>query len=278
MTDSRQSGILLHITSLPGPYGIGDLGSPAYRFADFLQSAGQKLWQVLPVVPTGHGDSPYASPSTFAGNALLISPEMLQSDGLLTAEDLASAPNFPVDRVDFQAVTAFKLDLLARAYRRFAAGKTKIPHGDFEVFCRKHVLWLEPYALFETIKECQDGKEWTEWPRGLALREEKSIKAAKEKHAEAIDMRRFWQFLFDRQWSAFKKYCNDRGVMIFGDLPIYVAQDSADVWSSPELFHLDENGRATVVAGVPPDYFSATGQRWGNPIYRWDRMEKSGFD
>lgn len=278
MTDRRQSGILLHITSLPGPYGIGDLGGAAYQFADFLAASGQTIWQVLPVVPTGYGESPYASPSTFAGNAMLISPDLLQQEGLLSAKDLADPPAFPADHADFASALAFKTELLQKAYKAFVAGDSKIVHGDYEVFCRKHASWLEAYALFDSIKSAQDGVEWTSWPRPLAMRDEAAIKAFVDAHRDEIDMRRFWQFLFDRQWSALKKYCNGRGIQIFGDLPIYVAQDSADVWSSPELFHLDEDGKATVVAGVPPDYFSETGQRWGNPIYRWERMEKSGFD
>ncbi|NNE70208.1 MAG: 4-alpha-glucanotransferase [Rhodothermales bacterium] len=278
MNDRRQSGILLHITSLPGPYGIGDLGGSAFQFADFLAMSGQSIWQVLPVVPTGYGESPYASPSTFAGNAMLISPDLLKEDGLLEDGDLASVPAFPTDHVDFAHAMAFKTTLLEKAYRRFKADPDRVLAAAYEVFCQKHSGWLDAYALFDAIKSSQDGVEWTSWPRPLAMREEKAIAKFSEAHREEIDMRRFWQFLFDRQWSAIKTYCNGKGIQIFGDLPIYVAQDSADVWSSPELFHLDEDGRATVVAGVPPDYFSETGQRWGNPIYRWDRMEKSGFD
>lgn len=278
MTDRRQSGILLHITSLPGPYGIGDLGAAAFRFADFLAASGQSIWQVLPVVPTGYGESPYASPSTFAGNAMLISPDLLKDDGLLTDADLKDTPAFPEETVDFAAALAYKKTLLRKAYLAFNSGQSRIPKGDFEVFCRKHQRWLDAYALFDTIKEAHNGVEWTSWPRPLAMREDDAIGTFIQENRAEVDMRRFWQFLFDRQWSALKRYCNVRGIQIFGDLPIYVAQDSADVWSSPELFHLDEDGRATVVAGVPPDYFSETGQRWGNPIYRWDRMEHSGFD
>ncbi|MBO6577089.1 MAG: 4-alpha-glucanotransferase [Rhodothermales bacterium] len=278
MTDTRQSGLLLHITSLPGPYGIGDLGAEAYRFADFLAEAGQTIWQVLPVVPTGYGESPYASPSTFAGNPNLISPDLLREDGLLSEADLSDVPDFPEGHVDFAAAIAFKKTLLTNAYEAFVAGGSRIPRGDYEVYCRRHQNWLDAYALFDTIKDAHEQVEWTAWPRELAMREDAAIGAFIEANRAQIDMRRFWQFLFDRQWSNLKRYCNERKIRIFGDLPIYVAQDSADVWSSPELFHLDENGNATVVAGVPPDYFSETGQRWGNPIYRWDRMEHSGFD
>lgn len=278
MNDRRQSGILLHITSLPGPYGIGDLGGAAFQFADFLAMSGQTIWQVLPVVPTGYGESPYASPSTFAGNAMLISPDLLLKDGLLEQSDVGDVPPFPTSHVDFEAAMAFKTSLLETAYGRFKSGASPGLAADFEVFCKKHESWLDAYALFDAIKSSHDRVEWTSWPRPLAMREEKAIKAFTDANRDDIDMRRFWQFLFDRQWTALKTYCNGKGIQIFGDLPIYVAQDSADVWSSPELFHLDEDGRAIVVAGVPPDYFSETGQRWGNPIYRWDRMEKSGFD
>ncbi|MFT5143424.1 MAG: 4-alpha-glucanotransferase [Rhodothermales bacterium] len=278
MSERRQSGILLHITSLPGPFGIGDLGSKAYEFADFLVASGQTLWQVLPVVPTGYGESPYASPSTFAGNVMLISPELLVRDGLLAQDDLAGVPAFPEEQVDFANVTAFKTALLHKAYARFLEGKSAILHADYEVYCRRHAAWLADYALFDAIKEANGGVEWTSWPRPLAMREPDAVAKFLEDNRAGVDARRFWQFLFERQWSALKRYCNQRGIRIFGDLPIYVAQDSADVWAQPELFHLDVDGKATVVAGVPPDYFSETGQRWGNPIYRWDRMEESGFD
>jgi 4-alpha-glucanotransferase len=278
MTPKRNSGILLHLTSLPGPYGIGDFGTPAYQFADFLAESGQSIWQVLPVVPAGYGESPYASPSTFAGNPLLISPERMHADGLLTDADLADVPSFPADHVDFPAVTAFKGELLRKAYERFLAGRSALHPGDFEVFCRRHADWLDDYALFGTIKAEEGGVEWTDWAGPLAMRDEEALAAFRASHRAEIDMRRFWQFLFDRQWTALKAYCNERDIRIFGDLPIYVAQDSADVWSSPHLFHLDDGGRATVVAGVPPDYFSETGQRWGNPIYRWEAMERTGYD
>lgn len=273
----RESGILLHVTSLPSPYGIGDLGPSAYEFADFLAGAGQGLWQMLPVVPAGHGYSPYSSPSTFAGSPMLLSPDLLLKEGLLSSEDLGSVPTFPLEWVDFQKAIPFKQDLLMRAFAAFEAGRGAITRAEFDAFREKHAAWLADYALFETLKEANGGVEWTEWPKALAGRQAKAMAAARAEHARAIEMQEFWQFLFARQWSALKTYCNERGVRIFGDLPIYVAQDSADVWAEPHLFHLDKAGRAKVVAGVPPDYFSETGQRWGNPIYRWDVMRKNDY-
>lgn len=278
MNSIRQSGILLHVTSLPGPFGIGDLGSAAYRFVDFLEAAGQTLWQVLPLVPVGYGYSPYSSPSTFAGSPLLISPEMLVRDGLLDASDLAEVPAFPAEWVDFARVIPYKQALLKRAYERFEASRPADLEAAFTTYRTQHAAWLEDYALYEALKAEHGGVEWMAWPRPLASREAKAMAKARRHHVRDIGMHAFWQFLFDRQWAALKRYANERGIGIFGDLPIYVAQDSADVWSRPELFHLDESGSGTVVAGVPPDYFSETGQRWGNPIYRWDVMEGNGYE
>ncbi|MDX1529983.1 MAG: 4-alpha-glucanotransferase [Rhodothermales bacterium] len=275
---SRSSGLLLHVTSLPSPFGIGDLGPGAYRFVDFLQRAEQGLWQVLPLVPVGLGDSPYSSPSTFAANPLLISPERLRDDGLLTDDDLADAPALPADRVDFERVRPYKLALLRRAYERFesGAGDADLRAG-FDAFRARHAAWLDDYALFMALKAEFDGAEWPDWPADLAGREPAALEDARRQHAAAVRMRQLWQYLFERQWRALCDYAHDRGVQIFGDLPIYVAHDSADVWAHPDLFHLDAAGEPTVVAGVPPDYFSETGQRWGNPIYRWDRMRERGY-
>lgn len=275
---TRESGILLHVTSLPSRYGIGDLGPSAYEFADFLASAGQGLWQMLPVVPVGHGYSPYSSPSTFAGSPTLISPDLLQDDGLLSAEDLAGTPNFPAEWVDFERAIPFKAALLTRAFEAFEAGRGSVTEAEFEAFREKNRAWLENYALFETLKELHGGAEWDAWPKSHASGDKKAMARVRKEHARTIRMQEFWQFLFDRQWSRLKAYCNARHIRIFGDLPIYVAQDSADVWSEPHLFHLDKDGRATVVSGVPPDYFSETGQRWGNPIYRWDKMKKNDYE
>jgi len=277
MEKKRSSGLLLHITSLPGPYGVGDLGADAYQFADFLAHTGQTLWQVLPTVPVGYGYSPYASPSTFAGNPLFISPDRLRDAGLLTDEDLAATPTFPTDHVDFEAAIPFKQGLLRKAFDRFEHSAGGIMRQRFAAFCNREATWLDDYALFTTLDTTHDGVVWTEWEPGLAARKPAALAAARAQYAREIRMQKFWQFLFTEQWAAFKAYCNERGIRIFGDLPIYVAHDSADVWANPHLFYLDVHGTPTVVAGVPPDYFSVTGQRWGNPIYRWDVMREAGY-
>lgn len=278
MSHPRESGLLLHITSLPGPYGIGDLGPEAYRFADFLEAAGQTLWQMLPVVPVGYGYSPYASPSTFAGNPMFISPDLLVADGLLSKGDLFDTPEFPESRVDFQRVEPFKERLLETAWRTFSAGGFGELTDEFESFRTRNAVWLESYALFHVLKTHHDLTEWTAWDTRFAQRDPDAIAAFRKEHADDILRIQFQQYVFDRQWKRLKAYCNARSIRIFGDLPIYVAQDSADVWGNPELFHLDESGRATVISGVPPDYFSKTGQRWGNPIYRWDEMAETGYE
>lgn len=256
---SRTSGILLHPTSLPSPFGIGDLGPEAYKFVDFLAAAGQTLWQVLPLGPTGYGDSPYASYSAFAGNTLLISPERLVDEGLLDHSDLEEQPVGPVD---YGRAHQLKADLLRCAYDRFrTTDKT-----DFEKFTREHAQWLEKYALFRVLKDEHDGAAWTEW--------DTTNVSGKD---DALEAQMFYQFLFFRQWAALRKYAHERGIRIIGDFPIFVAHDSADVWTNPELFKLDSSGKPIVVAGVPPDYFSATGQLWGNPLYDWERMKATGF-
>jgi 4-alpha-glucanotransferase len=254
----RASGILLHPTSLPGRYGIGDFGPEAYRFAEFLAAAGQKLWQVLPLVPTGYGESPYASLSSFAGNPLLISPEKLVEHGFLSANEIADPPGFPQDRCDFERAIPYRYQLLDRAFTRFK------PTADYAGFVLKNRSWLEGCANFLALKNANGGVAWTEWRIDQADPGE-------------IEKQKFWQFEFYRQWAELKAYCGARGIRVFGDIPIYVAHDSADVWANPELFELDAKGRPIDVAGVPPDYFSATGQLWGNPIYRWDRMAQDGY-
>ena len=273
----RSSGLLLHITSLPSPFGIGDLGPSAFRFADFLQETHQRVWQVLPLVPVGYGFSPYASPSTFAGNTLLISPESLRDDGLLTDEDLAGVPAFSPEEVDYDAVVPAKRRLLERAFAHFENAPGE--HGErLDTFQEANADWLDDYALFCTLKEAHGDAPWTDWPEPLARRDEHALLAAREEHARTIRMHVFWQYLFDRQWKRLHGYCRERDIRIFGDLPIYVAHDSADVWSHPELFFLEASGHPTVISGVPPDYFSATGQRWGNPLYRWAEMEERNFE
>ena len=270
---SRSSGLLLHVTSLPGPYGIGDLGPEAYRFVDLLAEAGQTMWQLLPLTPTGLGHSPYASPSTFAGNPLLISPEALVEEGWLTADDL-DQPALPADRVDFERVASLKRGLLRQAFER--ARESGFP-ADYHAFCEQHADWLDDYALFAALRDHYDGAAWPEWSPALARRVPGALDAAHAEHAEAVEQRRFAQFVFARQWEGLHDYARSRGVSIFGDLPIYVAHDSADVWANRDLFHLDPDGWPTAVAGVPPDFFSATGQRWGNPLYRWNHMRERGY-
>jgi 4-alpha-glucanotransferase len=273
----RSSGILLHPTSLPGRFGIGDLGDEAYRFADFLAASRQHLWQVLPLGPTGYGDSPYQCFSAFAGNTLLISPERLVTDGLLTSEDLDSVPGFPEEKVEFGRVIEFKNALLKQAFERFNQTADAELRTYFDAFTERAASWLEGYALFRALKDAQDGKAWNEWEPPLARRDARALATARESLREQVEAQKFYQFLFYKQWAALKAYCHERNVKLVGDIPIFVALDSADVWMNPDQFKLDEAGRPLVVAGVPPDYFSATGQLWGNPIYNWDKMLRDGF-
>ncbi len=273
----RASGILLHPTSLPGPYGIGDLGAEAYRFADFLAASGQSLWQVLPLGPTGYGDSPYACYSAFAGNTLLISPEQLVSMGLLTSADLSETPSFAAAKVEFDRVHKFKDQVLLKAYQRFVAGKDPALRQEFNKFRVHQASWLEDYALFRALKDVHSGKAWPEWDASFVRRDERVMARAREALRGEIEAQQFYQFLFFQQWSALKSYCNERGIKLIGDIPIFVAHDSSDVWTNPDQFKLDQNGRPVVVAGVPPDYFSKTGQFWGNPLYNWERMIGDGF-
>ena len=273
----RSSGILLHISSLPGRYGIGDLGPSAYEFANLLVHTHQQYWQVLPLVPPGYGYSPYASPSTFAGNPAFISPDVLLEQGLLHEEDVRDVPHFSNDHVDFERAQAYKFTLLERAYSRFEHLPDEHEKRQFEAYCQEQSDWLEDYALFAVLKFLHEGKQWTDWPDPLKCRDQRSLAKAKQANARGIAMQKFWQYLFDKQWQALKSYCSERSIKIIGDLPIYVAHDSADVWANSDLFQLDAHGMQTVVAGVPPDYFSETGQRWGNPIYRWDLMQENNF-
>lgn len=273
----RESGILLHPTSLPGPHGIGDFGPAAYRFIDWLQAAGQRLWQVMPLGPTGYGDSPYASPSAFAGNPLLISLSWLHGDGLLTDHDLSRAPAFPDDHVAFEAVAAFKDELLRRAFDAFRRGAASELRGEFEQFSRDEAYWLDSYALFMAVKRAHRMTSWHDWDEPIRLRSGNSIEEWSVREAQEIRFQKFVQFLFNRQWLSLKAYANASNVRVIGDIPIFVAEDSADVWSSQELFKLDSTGVATEVAGVPPDPFSDTGQIWGNPVYDWEMMRKDEF-
>lgn len=270
----RTSGILLHPTSLPGPYGIGDLGPEAYKFIDFLVAAGQSLWQVLPLGPTGYGDSPYACYSAFAGNTLLVSPEKLIAEGLLDSAPTASGS---ATKVDFGEAHNLKEQILRKAYERYTKTTDTALRSAFETFAQQQAHWLEDYALFRALKDAHGGVAWNEWEPALVSRTPSALEHARDELREEIEAHMFYQFLFFRQWFALKSYANARGVKVVGDLPIFVAQDSADVWTNPEQFKLDKNGKPIVVAGVPPDYFSSTGQLWGNPLYNWERMLADGF-
>ena len=277
MNFPRSSGILLHPTSLPGRFGIGDLGPEAYAFANFLIDAGQSLWQMLPLGPTGYGESPYACYSAFAGNTLLISPEQLIKEGLLTTSDLPEQISLPAERVEFQRVQEFKNSLLRKAYERYQQTTDTNLRSAFETFAQRYTDWLDDYALFRALKDAHGGVAWNEWEPSLVRRTPAALARAREQLQDEIEAQMFYQFLFFRQWFALKNYCNERGINLVGDLPIFVAQDSTDVWTNPEQFKLDKNGTPLVVAGVPPDYFSTTGQLWGNPLYNWDRMLDDGF-
>ncbi len=268
----RSCGILMHITSLPSPYGIGTFGKEAERFADWLRDAGQKYWQVLPIGPTGYGDSPYQPFSTFAGNPLLIDLDELVENGYITKQmcedaDFGADPTY----VDYEKVTRTKMRLLREAFKGFTddVGYTSfmIDEGD----------WLEDYALFTALKEKFGGRPWTEWDEDIKLRRPEAVELYRKELSEEMRFVKFVQYIFFRQWDRFHRYCNKNGIQIIGDIPIYVSPDCADVWAQPELFQLDERRNPSRVAGVPPDYFSATGQLWGNPLYNWDEMKKTGY-
>lgn len=274
---SRLSGILLHPTSLPGRFGIGDLGAPARDFLEFLEQTRQGLWQVLPLGPTGYGDSPYQCFSAFAGNPLLVSLEALVEEGVLGRADLAATPAFGADTVDFGAVAAFKRPVLAKAHAAFRAEAKPGERRAFEAFCRKHAAWLDDFALFGALKEAHGGAAWVDWEASIARRKPAALGASAAKLADAVDRHRFVQYLFHRQWAALRAEAHRRHILLMGDVPIFVSYDSADVWGHPQLFRLDEKGRPSHVAGCPPDYFSEDGQLWGNPLYDWDALSKSGF-
>ncbi|MBN2191043.1 MAG: 4-alpha-glucanotransferase [Candidatus Aureabacteria bacterium] len=277
MKMGRKSGVLLHPTSICGKYGIGDLGPEAYHFVDFLHDSGQKLWQVLPLNPTGYGESPYQCYSAFAGNIMLISPDVLIEDGLLKKADIAAIPDFTPGRVDFEKAKKFKMRLLRKAYDNFKKAGNAGLSESFDLFCRDKMWWLEDFALFMAFKNLFSGTEWNEWEKGIAFREKPAIDKKADLIREEIESQKFWQYIFFRQWLKIKDYCREKGIGIIGDIPIFVSHDSADVWSHPELFRLDGDGYPLVVAGVPPDYFSATGQLWGNPIYNWEKMKDSNY-
>jgi 4-alpha-glucanotransferase len=274
----RVSGILLHPSSLPGPFGIGELGEEAVAFLDFLQDTGQRLWQVLPLGPTGYGDSPYQCFSAFAGNPLLVSVEALRRAGLVSSEDLARRPRFPERAVDFGPLIEFKRPLLARAFEVFERTATGPQHEELEAFCRRHDDWLPEFALFMSLKRANGGRAWNSWDRALVTRRPEALDHARHELARELHEVEFEQWLFFEQWSALRARAHERGISIMGDLPIFVAQDSAEVWARPEIFHLAADGTPSFQAGVPPDYFSSTGQLWGNPLYRWDALARTGYE
>lgn len=273
----RASGILLHPTSLPGRYGIGELGSEAFRFVDYLHGAGMKIWQVLPLNPTGFGDSPYQSFSAFAGNPLLISLDRLVAAGTLTEDDVRDTPEFPEESVEFAQVIPFKFRLLRKAAERFYASASAERMSRFRDFCSRNRDWLDDYALFMAIKDLHGGIVWTDWDPALVKREPPALDRFRRELRSEIDAYFYWQFEFFLQWQEIRQYCAARDIRIMGDIPIYVAHDSADVWVHRDLFWLNDAGLPLKIAGCPPDYFSATGQLWGNPIYRWDRMKQNGY-
>ncbi len=273
----RASGILMHPTSLPSEFGIGDFGRNAYQFVDFLEDAKQTYWQILPLGQTGYGDSPYQCFSAFAGNINLISPQILFEEGLLAEEELANRPDFPSQRVDYSKVIEWKKEILQKAYERFRHEANLDLRGSFEIFTAQVADWLEDYALFRAIKENQGGKSWLDWDKPLRKRDKQAILDAREQLAEEILAEKFYQFLFLKQWTRLKNYANGKGIKIIGDLPIFVSLDSCDVWRNPTDFKLNKDLSPTSVAGVPPDYFSKTGQLWGNPIYDWEKMQGEGF-
>lgn len=278
MKFKRSSGILLHPTSLPGPYGIGDIGSQAMCWIDFLAEVGCGLWQVLPLGPTGYGDSPYQCFSAFAGNPYLISPEALLADDLLQPDDLTELLDNTPERIDYGEIIPWKLSLLDRAYDRFLQLDSAPLHTQLDKFRGSHSSWLDDFALFMALKEAHNGEPWSTWEKPLRSRNPQALAEACQKYTEAIQRHIFRQFIFYRQWSILHTYTANKGIDIIGDIPIFVAHDSADVWAHPELFFLDEEGQPTVIAGVPPDYFSETGQLWGNPLYRWNVHQSHGYD
>lgn len=273
----RQSGILLHPTSLPGRYGVGSFNRAAYDWVDFLAAARQSLWQVLPLGPTGYGDSPYQSFSSFAGNPYLISLEDLANEGLLDPTALPRAPHFPDHKVDFGALYQWKLPLLRQAAADFARAGAPQLRAEFDEFCADNADWLEDFALFMALKDAHGGLPWNQWGMDLRSRRPAALARAASEHAAAVFAHQFNQWLFFRQWGKLKAYANAKNIRIIGDIPIFVAMDSSDAWTNPDEFFLDADYQPTAVAGVPPDYFSVTGQLWGNPLYRWEAMRANGY-
>ncbi|MGH2582118.1 MAG: 4-alpha-glucanotransferase, partial [Anaerolineales bacterium] len=275
MLFNHSSGILMHVTSLPSPYGIGDFGPQAYEWLDFLKQCRVRWWQVLPLGPTGYGDSPYQSFSSFAGNPILVSPEFMERDGLIDSEDLLPGLSFSHQRAEFDKVIQWKRSLFQIAFSRV----DEIPDlkREFDQFRDEQRQWLDDFTLYMTIKSQEKLRPWKDWPTALRDREPKALAAIRKQQAATIDFFSFEQFLFFRQWHALREHMTEVGIRVIGDLPIYAAYDSVDIWCNRELFELDERGQPLRVAGVPPDMFTATGQLWGNPLYRWDRHRAQSY-
>lgn len=278
MNSTRRAGILLHPTSLPSVHGIGDFGAQAYRFVDFVEQSGSKLWQVLPLSPTGYGDSPFQCLSANAGNPLLISLDKLTDRGVLSREELKHTPAFAENQVDYESVIQFKVPILTKAALTFLRREDGQERSEYDQFCRENANWLEDFALFMVCKNAHHGAPWTEWASGIAARDPEALREWSNRFASEIEVTKYWQFEFFQQWQGLRAYAHERGIRVIGDIPIYVAHDSADVWANREFFLLDRKGRPSKVAGVPPDYFSATGQLWGNPIYNWSLLRSSSYE
>ncbi|MBI2126646.1 MAG: 4-alpha-glucanotransferase [Thaumarchaeota archaeon] len=274
----RSSGVLLHITSLPAKFGIGDMGPLAFKFADILVNSGQTHWQILPLVPTNlrTGNSPYNSSSSFAGNTLLISPEILENENLLESDFITSLPDLDIYRVDYAAVSSIKEKIVEKAYTSFRKNIAAC-RPEFEDFCSSNSHWLDDYALYKAIRR-ESGMPWHLWPASLRDRKDQALREKAQSHAELIGLEKFAQFIFFKQWHSLKTYCKNNGLIIIGDLPFYVNHDSADLWANPEIFRLDPKKKPVFVSGVPPDYFSKTGQLWGNPVYDWARLSATNFE
>ena len=277
MKFDRSSGVLLHVSSLPGSDGIGDLGKPAFDFIDFLVKTKTKYWQVLPLNPTGYGNSPYQGLSATAGNPLFIALNALIPMGLLTRKDLSHRPRFTHKKVDFGKVLPWKMEKLHQAFLNYLDQPSADLAKLFKSFCRKNKSWLDDYALFMTIKDQQDLQPWDTWPEELRFRDPSALKKFQRENSQAVEEHKFLQFLFFLQWQKVKNYANDHGVQIIGDIPIFVGYDCADTWTNPDLFFFDKEYKPTVVAGVPPDFFSKTGQLWGNPLYDWKKHKKTAY-
>jgi len=279
--DKKGSGVLLHISCLPSAFGIGDMGPGAYKFADFLAKSKQSFWQILPLNPTNliNGNSPYSSVSAFALNTLLISPAFMAEDGLLIEEDIKTIPKFSPSRVDYDAVVNYKIKLFDKAYKRFKQINKKSAEckAQYKAFCTQHTYWLEDFAMFIAFKDHFNGKIWSEWPQAIRDRNKQAIKKLKDNLKEQIEKEKFLQCVFFKQWHRLKNYCDKKGIRIIGDIPIYVTYDSVDVWTNPSIFKLGQDKKPIYIAGVPPDYFSKTGQLWGNPVFNWDVLQKQAY-